>query len=119
MSRVELDVYQMIRRLCAEIPDARQHEATYQGPEFTAMAVRDRLGHIAVKTLFIEPESPWGNGCDERPNGKLRDELLPGRSSTTWGQGQVLVETWRIQNEQFPPHGSLGYRPPAPEAAQA
>lgn len=30
------------------------------GSEFTAKAVRDWLGKIGVKTLYIEPGSPWG-----------------------------------------------------------
>ena len=46
------------------------------GPEFTAQAVREWLGRIGVKTLFIEPGSPWENGYVESFNGKLRDELL-------------------------------------------
>ena len=29
-----------------------------------------------MKTLFIEPGSPWENGYIESFNGKLRDELL-------------------------------------------
>jgi transposase InsO family protein len=29
-----------------------------------------------VKTLYIEPGSPWENGDIESFNGKLRDELL-------------------------------------------
>jgi transposase InsO family protein len=29
-----------------------------------------------VKTLYIEPGSPWENGYVESFNGKLRDELL-------------------------------------------
>ncbi len=29
-----------------------------------------------MKTLFIEPGSPWENGYVESFNGKLRDELL-------------------------------------------
>jgi transposase InsO family protein len=29
-----------------------------------------------VKTLFIQPGSPWENGYNESFNGKLRDELL-------------------------------------------
>jgi len=28
-----------------------------------------------VKTLFIEPDSPWENGYNESFNGKLRDEV--------------------------------------------
>ena len=34
------------------------------------------LVRIGVKTLFIEPGSPWENGYVESFNGKLRDELL-------------------------------------------
>ena len=34
------------------------------------------LKRIQVKTLYIEPGSPWENGYNESFNGKLRDELL-------------------------------------------
>jgi len=46
------------------------------GPEFTAHRVRDWLENVGVKTLFIEPGSPWENGFIESFNGKLRGELL-------------------------------------------
>ncbi|WP_146255561.1 DDE-type integrase/transposase/recombinase, partial [Azospirillum sp. TSA6c] len=46
------------------------------GPEFAATAVREWLAQVGVKTLFIEPGSPWENGYNESFNGKLRDELL-------------------------------------------
>ena len=46
------------------------------GPEFTAKKVRHWLEKIGVRTLFIEPGSPWENGYIESFNGKLRDELL-------------------------------------------
>ena len=44
--------------------------------EFTARVVRDRLKAVSVRTLSIEPGSPWENGVVESFNGKLRDELL-------------------------------------------
>jgi transposase InsO family protein len=37
-----------------------------------------------VKTLFIEPGSPWENGYCESFNSKLRDELLNGEIFTTF-----------------------------------
>ena len=52
------------------------------GSEFRAKAVREWLGKIGAKTLYIEPGSPWGssrigsNGYNESFNGKLRDECL-------------------------------------------
>ena len=38
------------------------HIRSDNGAEFTALAVRDWLGRIGVKTLFITPGSPWENG---------------------------------------------------------
>ena len=46
------------------------------GPEFTAQTIRRWLNRLGVKTLFIEPASPWESGYIESFNGKLRDELL-------------------------------------------
>ena len=38
------------------------HIRSDNGPEFTAAAVRDWLGHTGARTLFIEPGSPRENG---------------------------------------------------------
>ena len=46
------------------------------GSEFTAQTVRQWLATLGVKTLYIEPGSPWENGYLQSFNGKLRDELL-------------------------------------------
>jgi putative transposase len=46
------------------------------GPEFTAKVVCRWLERMGVKTVFIEPGSPWENGYNESFNGKLRDEML-------------------------------------------
>ena len=54
------------------------HIRSDNGPEFTAKAIRDWLPRVGVKTLFIQPGSPWENGYNESFNGKLRDELLNG-----------------------------------------
>jgi len=88
------------------------------GPEFTAKAVRYWLERLGVQTLFIAPGSPWENGYNESFNGKLRDELLNGEIFTSLLEAQVLIENWRKEYNQFRPHSSLGYRPPAPEAIQ-
>ena len=64
------------------------------GSEFTAQAVRDWLKAVGVRTLYIEPGSPWENGYVESFNGKLRDELLnvSERSSTRCGSKGVSRE---------------------------
>ena len=94
-----------------------EHIRSDNGPEFTAKAVRGWLERLGVKTLFIEPGSPWENGYIESFNGKLRDELLNGEIFCTVKEAEVLVEMWRKEYNQVRPHSSLGYRPPAPVAA--
>ena len=85
------------------------------GPEFTSKVVRSWLERLGVQTLFIEPGSPWENGYNESFNGKLRDELLNGEIFTTLLEAKVLIENWRKEYNQFRPHSSLNYQPPAPE----
>jgi transposase InsO family protein len=88
------------------------------GSEFTANVVREWLYRVGVKTLFIEPGSPWENGYNESFNGKLRDELLNGEIFDTLYEAKVLIERWRVEYNTFRPHSALGYRPPAPEATE-
>jgi transposase InsO family protein len=45
-----------------------------------------------VKTLFIQPGSPWENGYNESFNGKLRDELLNREIFYSLKEVQVLTE---------------------------
>jgi len=93
-----------------------EHIRSDNGPEFTAKAVRRWLNRLGVKTLFIEPGSPWENGYIESFNGKLRDELLNREIFTTLTEAKVLIGQWRKEYNQIRPHSSLGYQPPAPEA---
>ena len=64
-----------------------------------------------VKTLYIEPGSPWENTYIESFNRKLRDELLNVEIFTTLFEAQVLIENWRKDYNQIRPHSALGYRP--------
>ena len=92
-----------------------EHIRSDNGPEFVAKRVRGWLARIGVKTLYIEPGSPWENGYCESFNSKLRDELLAGEQFSTLYEAQVLIERWRRHYNAIRPHSSLGYRPPAPE----
>jgi putative transposase len=58
--------------------EVSRHLRSDNGPEFTARAVRHWLSRIGVRTLYIEPGSPWENGYLESFNGKLRQEKLNG-----------------------------------------
>jgi putative transposase len=57
-----------------------------------ARAIRRWLSRLGIKTLFIEPGSPWENGYIESFNGKLRDELLKREIFTTLEEAKVLTE---------------------------
>ena len=61
------------------VPD---HIRSDNGPEFTARAVREWLGRVGARTLYIEPGSPWENGYIESFNGEVE-----GRTA---GQGALL-----------------------------
>lgn len=54
--------------------------------------MRDGLGRIGVKTLYIAPGSPWENGYCESFNGSMRDELLDGEIFYTLAEARVLIE---------------------------
>ena len=95
---------------------APEHLRSDNGPEFTARAVRRWLERVGVKTLFIEPGSPWENGSCESFNGKLQDELLKREIFFSLAEAKVLVEQWRREYNTIRPHSARGYRPPAPEA---
>jgi transposase InsO family protein len=56
--------------------DTPDHIRSDDGPEFTAAEVRQWLGRIGSRTLFIEPGSPWENGYVESFNGKPLDGCL-------------------------------------------
>jgi transposase InsO family protein len=108
------DVIEILTELMVTrgVPD---HIRSDNGPEFTARAIREWLGKVGAKTLYIEPGSPWENGYVESFNGKLRDELLDREIFYTLQEVQVLTEQYRQTYNRIRPHSSLAYRPPAPQ----
>jgi putative transposase len=108
------DVLAVLGRLFISrgVPD---HIRSDNGGEFAAKGVRNWLAEMGVKTLFIEPGSPWENGYNESFNGKLRDECLNTELFYTLREAQIIIERWRREYNTIRPHSSLGYRPPAPE----
>jgi transposase InsO family protein len=109
------DVMDVLTDLFIEhgLPD---HIRSDNGSEFTAKSIKGWLKRLKVKTLYIEPGSPWENGYNESFNGRLRDELLNGEVFYTMKEAQVIIEKWRHHYNHIRPHSSLGYRPPAPIA---
>jgi putative transposase len=83
------------------------------GPEFVAKAVRDWLDDSGVKTLYIEPGSPWENAYSESFNSRFRDELLDRELFVSVAEAQILAEQHRVYHNLDRPHSSLGYQTPA------
>ncbi|MEI8179346.1 IS3 family transposase [Aestuariivirga sp.] len=92
-----------------------EHIRSDNGPEFVAKAVQDWITAVGARTAYIAPGSPWENGYIESFNARIRDELLDGEIFYTLAEARVIVESWRRFYNTLRPHGSLGYRPPAPE----
>jgi putative transposase len=92
-----------------------EHIRSDNGPEFVAKAVQDWIGAVGAKTAYIERGSPWENGFIESFNARLRDELLDGEIFYSLAEARIVIESWRRHYNTVRPHGSLGYKPPAPE----
>lgn len=92
-----------------------EHIRSDNGPEFLAKAVQEWIAAVGAKTAYITPGSPWENGFIESFNARLRDELLDGEIFYSFAEAKIIIESWRRHYNTVRPHGSLGYKPPAPE----
>ncbi len=79
------------------------------GPEFIAQAVKQWLELSGVKTLYIEPGSPWENAYSETFISRFSDELLKREVFTSLLEAKVLAEGYRNHYNQERPHSALGY----------
>lgn len=87
------------------------------GPEFIAKTLKRWLEISGVKTLYIEPGSPWENAYSEAFNSRLGDELLKREVFSGLLEAKVLVEEYKNHYNRERPHSALGYLPPAEFAA--
>jgi transposase InsO family protein len=83
------------------------------GPEFIAEAIKRWLAACGVKTLYIEPGSPWENAYSDTFISRLRDELLEREVFANLKEAKVLAEDYRGHYNHHRPHGALGYLTPA------
>jgi transposase InsO family protein len=87
------------------------------GQEFIAGAVKGWLEDSGVRTLYIEPGSPWENAYSETFISRFSDELLKREVFTNLLEAKVLVEEYRNHYNQERPHSALDYLTPAEFAA--
>ena len=82
------------------------------GPEFVAHLLRDWLEKAKIKTLYIDPGSPWQNGYVESFHDKFRRECLGREMFYTLRECRVVIGDWRRKFNEVRPHRSLGMRTP-------
>src|SRR4029077_17739425 len=70
---------------------------------------------LSERRRLSAPGSPWENRFIESFNARLRDELLDGEIFYSLAEARIVIESWRRHYNTVRPHGSLGYKPPAPE----
>lgn len=95
-----------------------EHIRSDNGPEFIANVVKEWLKKNGVKTLYIEPGSPWENAYSESFNSRLRDELLKRELFRGIQEAKYLVKKYVEEYNQRRPHSSLGYKTPVAFARQ-
>ena len=78
------------------------------GSEFIAKIVERWLAQQQIKTIYIEPGSPWQNGFVESFHGRFRDECLNREQLWTLTEARVVVGDFRQQYNQVRPHSRLG-----------
>ena len=88
------------------------------------MGARPGLGAVAdrrVCVILLEQgrlDPSRENGFVDSFNGTFRAEILNREFFDTLLEAKGQIERWRHEYSTVRPHGSLGYRPPAPEAVQ-
>ena len=88
------------------------------GPEFIERKLQAWLARQRIKTIYIDPGSPWQNGYMESFNARLRDECLNREQLWTLTEARVVLEDWRWTYNRVRPHRSLGYITPLEFAQQ-
>jgi transposase InsO family protein len=93
--------------------------AATMGRSSIAKEVQRWLSENRIKTIYIEPGSPWQNGFVESFHGRFRDECLNREQLWTLTEARVVIEDYRRDYNSFRPHSRLGYQSPAGFAARA
>ena len=82
------------------------------GSEFIAQKIQTWLRENQIKTLYIDPGSPWQNGYIESFHSRFRDECLNREWLLNLREARVVIEDWRQHYNEKRPHSRLGYLSP-------
>ena len=88
------------------------HIRSDNGPEFIAAKVQQWLRDNQIKTIYIDPGSPWQNGYIESFHSRFRDECLSREMLLNLREARVVIADWRQHYNRERPHSRLGYLSP-------
>lgn len=111
------DVIALVKQAIAQ-HGAPEFIRSDNGAEFIAKELQQWLATEKIRTIYIEPASPWQNGFVESFHGRFRDECLNREQLWTLSEARVVIEDFRIDYNTRRPHSRLGYRSPVNYAAQ-
>ena len=86
-----------------------EHIRSDNGTEFIAQKIQAWLRDNQIKTLYIDPGSPWQNGYIESFHSRFRDEYLNREWLLNLCEARVVIEDWRQHYNTERPHSRLGY----------
>ena len=109
-------VREELARLVAE-HGAPAYIRSDNGPEFVARSLQQWLADAGIKTLYIDPGSPWQNGYVESFHDKFRRECLARELFYTLTEARVVIGDWRHKFNFVRPHRSLKMKTPVEYAA--
>ena len=88
------------------------------GSEFIEKNLCEWFSSEGIKTLYIEPGSPWKNGYIESFYARFREECLNREQLWTLTEARVVIGDWRWKYNYIRPHRSLGNISPIKFAQQ-
>ena len=88
------DVLHWLQKAVAQ-HGAPEYLRSDNGSEFIAKIVQRWLKDNGIKTIYIEPGSPWQNGFVESFHGRFRDECLNREQLWTLTEARVVVGDFR------------------------
>ena len=89
-----------------------EHIRSDNGSEFIARTIQQGLKDHQIKTLYIDPGSPWQNGYIESFHSRFRDECLNREWLLNLREARIVIEDWRQHYNKKRPHSRRGYISP-------
>jgi transposase InsO family protein len=86
------------------------------GSEFIESNLSEWLDAEGIKTLYIDPGSPWQNGFIESFHARFREEYLNREQFWTLTEVRVVIEDWRYKYNSIPTAPSVTSLPSSSRA---